>query len=81
MVWVGVCSRGVAPLIILDQGTVDHVEHIEKVLPIALKYGNDKFGEHWTFQQDGAKPHLHHLTQKWCLDHFPSFIDKNHLPH
>jgi hypothetical protein len=78
MVWLGVCSKGVTPLVILDQGTVDHVEYIQKVLPIALKYGNNTFGEHWTFQQDGAKPHVHHLTQKWCRDHFPSFIDKNH---
>jgi len=80
MVWLGVCSQGVTPLVILDQGTVDHVKYIEKVLPIALKYGNDTFGDHWIFQQDGAKPHVHHLTQKWCLDQFPSFIDKNHWP-
>ncbi|CAF1317201.1 unnamed protein product [Rotaria magnacalcarata] len=32
----------------------------------------------YLFQQDGAKPHVHHLTQNLCLDHFPSFIDKNH---
>ncbi|CAF2886452.1 unnamed protein product [Rotaria sp. Silwood2] len=78
MVWPGVCSKGVTPLVILDQRKVDHVEYIEKVLPIALKYGNDTFGEHWTLQQDGTKPHVHHLTQKWCRDQFPLFIDKNH---
>ena len=78
MVWLGVCSEGVTPLVVLDQGTVDHVKYIEKVLPVALKYGNDTFRDHWIFQQDGAKPHVHHLTQNWCLDHFPSFIDKNH---
>ncbi len=43
-----------APIVILDQETVDHVEYIEKVLPIAFKYGNDTFGEYWTFQQDVA---------------------------
>ncbi|CAF1600072.1 unnamed protein product [Rotaria magnacalcarata] len=32
------------------------------------------------FQQDGAKPHTHHLTQKWCRDKFPSFIHKDHWP-
>ncbi|CAF2102922.1 unnamed protein product, partial [Rotaria magnacalcarata] len=49
MVWLGACSKGVTPLVILGQGTVDHVEYIEKVLPIALKYGNDAFGKHWIF--------------------------------
>jgi hypothetical protein len=38
MVWLGVCSKAVTPLVILDQVTVDHVEYIQKVLPIALKY-------------------------------------------
>ncbi|CAM4774187.1 unnamed protein product [Rotaria magnacalcarata] len=69
---------GVTSLVILDQGTVDHIEYIEKVLPITLKYGHDAFGKHWIFQQDGAKPHIHHLTQKWCRDKSPSFIDKDH---
>ncbi|CAF3391616.1 unnamed protein product, partial [Rotaria sp. Silwood2] len=55
MIWLGVCSKGVTPLVILDQGTVDHVEYIQKVLPITLEYGNKTFGEHWTFQQDDKK--------------------------
>ena len=25
-------------------------------------------------------PHVHHLTQQWCKDNFPSFIDKDHSP-
>jgi hypothetical protein len=80
MVWLGVCSKGVTPLVIFDQGSVDHAECIQNVLPIALKYGTKTFGEHWIFQQDGARPHVHHLTQKWCMDNFPSFIDKDHWP-
>lgn len=64
MVWHGVCSKGVTLLGILDQETVDHVEYIEKVLLIAFVYGDDTFGEHWTFLQDGAKPDVHHLSQK-----------------
>jgi len=66
MVSLGVCYKGVTLLVIFDQETVDHVEYIQKVLPVAFKYGNKNFGEHWTFEQDGAKPHVHHLTQKWC---------------
>ena len=50
------------------------------MLPVALKYGNEMFGDDWTFQQDGATSHMHHLTQQWCHDNFPSFIDKNHRP-
>ena len=38
------------------------------------------FGDDWTFQQDEATSHTHHLTQQWCHDNFPAFIDKNHWP-
>jgi hypothetical protein len=44
MFWLGVCSKGVTPLVILDKGTVDHAVYIEKVLPAALKYENQVFG-------------------------------------
>ncbi|CAF2117487.1 unnamed protein product [Rotaria magnacalcarata] len=80
MVWLGVCSKGVTPLVILGEGTVNHTVCIERVLPVALKYGNQVFGSDWVFQQDGAKPHSHHLTQQWCRDNFPSFIGKNRWP-
>jgi len=58
MVWLGACSKGLTPLIILDKGTVDHQRYINQVLPVALKYGNKVFGNEWTFQQDGANPLL-----------------------
>ena len=44
-------SKGLTPL---DEGTVDHSCYIKNVLPIALKYGNEVFGNKWIFQQDGA---------------------------
>jgi len=66
--------------VILDKGTVDHARYIKEVLPVALKYSNKIFGNDWTFQQDGAKPHTHHLTQEWCNDNFPAFIDKDQWP-
>ncbi len=47
---------------------------------MAFKYGNHVFGNDWTFQQDGARPHTHRLTQQWCHDNFPAFIDKDHWP-
>jgi len=80
MVWLGVCSKGVSPLVIFENGTVDHDRYIKEVLPVALKYGNAIFGNDWTFQQDGAKPHIHAKTQEWCANKFPSFIDKDHWP-
>lgn len=80
MVWLGACTKGVSPLVVFDEGTVDHARYIKEVLPVALKFGNKVFGNDWVFQQDGAKPHTHHLTQKWCADNFPSFIDKDHWP-
>ena len=44
MMWRGVCSKGITPSVILDDGTVGHMRYIEKVLPVALKYGNKVFG-------------------------------------
>ena len=80
MIWLSVCSKGMSPIVIFDEGTIDHARYIREVLPVALKYENDILGTYWTFQQDGAMPHVHHLTQQWCKDNFPSFIDKDHWP-
>lgn len=35
-VWLGACSKGLTPLIILDKRTVDHQRYINQVLPVAL---------------------------------------------
>ena len=43
---------------------MDHRRYIDEILPVALKYGNEGFGDNWTFQQDGAKPHTHASTQE-----------------
>ena len=74
MIWLGACSRHVTPLVNLDEGTVGHIVYIEKVLSVALKYGNKVFGSERVFQRS----HSHHLTQRRCRDNFPSFIDKDH---
>ena len=80
MVWLAVCSEGVAPLVLFEKGTLDHHRYIKEVLPVALRYGNSKFGNNWTFQQDNGTPHTHQETQDWCSQHFPSFIDKDTWP-
>ena len=80
MVWLAICSKGVSPLVIFENGTVDHSRYIQEVLPVALEYGDKVFENQWTFQHDNGKPPVHHLTQQWCRDNFPSFIDKDHWP-
>lgn len=50
MAWLGACSEGITPLVILDEGTVDHVLCIDKLLPVALTYKNQVYSNDWTFQ-------------------------------
>lgn len=57
MAWLGAFSKGITPLVILDEGTVDDICCIKNVLPVVLKYGNQVFGDHWIFQQYGANSH------------------------
>ena len=77
MIWLGVCSKGVTPLVILGKGTTDTSAN---VLLVAIKYGNKVFADDWTYQQDNATSYAHNLTQEWCEQNFPSFIDKDHWP-
>ena len=60
--WVGACSKKLTPLIILNEGTTDHRRDINEIMPVALKYGNEGFGDNWTFQQDGTKAHMHSIN-------------------
>ena len=62
MVWLGACSKGVSPLIVFEERIVDHERYIQEVLPVVLKFRNDMFGDNWTFQQDGGRPHIHQKT-------------------
>ena len=80
MVWLSACSKSICPLVIFEEGAVDHARYIKQVLPVALKYGNTVFGNDWIFQQDGATPYIHPLTQQWYQNRFPSFIDKDRCP-
>ena len=63
---------------ILESDTLDHDQYIKEVLSVALKYGTDMFGDDWTFQQDGTKPHIHEKSQEWCAKNFLLFIGKDH---
>lgn len=63
MVSLRTCSEGVARLVILDEGAINHAVCIEKGLSVVLKYGNQIFSSDWVFQQNGAKSHSPYLTQ------------------
>ena len=65
---------------IFESDTLDHDRYINEVLPVTLKYGNDMFGDDWTFQQDDVMPHIHEKSQEWCVKNFSSFIDKDYWP-
>ena len=36
MVWLGACSERLSPLVIFENGTIDHNRCINEVLPVAL---------------------------------------------
>ncbi len=55
---------------IFEDGTMDAERYIKEVLPVARKCGNKMLGNNWTYQQDGARPHIYYLSQKWYADHF-----------
>ena len=80
MMWLPVCLKGMSPMLIFKEGTVDHHRYIREVLSVALKCGNQTLGSRWTFEQDGARPDIHHLTQQWSEKNFPSFINKDQWP-
>ena len=64
MVWLGACFRGITPLVIFNEGTVDHAVYIEKVLPVGLKYGNEVLSSDWIFRQDAARLQSHYLIRQ-----------------
>ena len=45
MVWLEVCSKGISTLVIFQSDTLDHDQYIKEMRPVALKYGNDMFGD------------------------------------
>ena len=75
MVWLTVCLKGVVPLVLFEKGALGHHRYIKKVLSVTLRYGNSKFGNNWTFQQDNKTPHTHQETQDWSFQHFLTKIN------
>ena len=73
MVWLGACSKGLTPLIILGEGTVDHRRYIDEILLVALKYGNEGFGDNWTFDRGCCQATYACLNSRMVPDEFSIF--------
>ena len=58
---------------------MDHRRYIDDILPEALKYGNEGFGDNWTFEQDGTKPHAHSLNSRMVPHEFSTFHQQRSL--
>ena len=43
MVCIGTCLKGITPLVLSEEGTLDHHQYIKEVFPVALKYENKVF--------------------------------------
>ena len=77
MAWLRVCAQGLTMPMILDGETMAAERYIEEVLPLVVKRNNKVLGKQWTYQQDGAKPYMHQLTQNWGIHNFPDLIPKS----
>ena len=44
MTWLGACCKGLSPLVIFENETVDHNRYINEMLPVALQYENRIIG-------------------------------------
>lgn len=80
MVWLGASAKGLTKLIIFEKGTVTTDVYLEKVLPIAKKYGDDNFENNWIYQQDGASCHTAKRSIDWITENMPRFIPKERWP-
>ena len=77
LVWLTVVWwEGIAPILLFEKVLLDHHRYINEVVHVARRYGNSKFGNNWTFQQDNGARNTDQERQEWCYQHFPSFIDK-----
>ena len=52
-------QRIISPLVIFEERTDDDKLYTQGVLPLTIQFRNDMFGNNWTFQQDGGRPHIH----------------------
>ncbi len=83
MVWAAVTSNGKSPLHFVEPGVkIDQVYYRERILEGALlPWAKQHFGNRpWTLQQDSAPSHKAKMTQTWCRENLPGFIDAELWP-
>ena len=76
MLWLGSCAKDLITPVLFENETMNAEFHINEVLPIVLECSDKMLGSNWTYQQDSARPHIHHLTPERYAIHFPDFISK-----
>lgn len=83
MVWAAITSNGKTPLHFVDPGVkIDQIYYRKRILEgTLLPWARHHFGDkQWTFQQDSAPSHRAKLTQTWCSNNFPAFINCEQWP-
>lgn len=76
MVWLGASAKGLTKLVIFDKGTVNTDVYLDRVLPVAKKFGDQHLGDNWIYQQDGATCHTSGRSIKWIKANIPRYIPK-----
>ena len=76
MVWLGTYAKSLAIPVIFESETMNAEVYINEVLPIALECDDKILGSNWTYKQDNATPHIHHLTRERCAKYCLDFICK-----
>ena len=77
MVWLGAWSKGITPLVLFEEGILNHDRKSFRWLSSTETRSSDN---DWTLQPNGARPHIHNLTESWCRVHLPSLIEKDRRP-
>lgn len=83
MVWAAITSNGKTPLHFVDPGVkIDQKYYRNCILEgTLLPWARHHFGnKQWVFQQDSAPSHRAKLTQTWCRDNLPAFINYQQWP-
>ena len=58
---------------------MDHRRYIDEILPVALKYGNESFGDNWTFDRGWCQATYACLNSRIMPDEFSIFHQQRSL--
>lgn len=83
MVWTGVSHHGKLPLVFVRKGVKINAEvYIAEILEPYMKNPPPSVtgGDEFIFQQDSAPAHFAKVTQEWCRQNLPDFIEYENWP-